>query len=301
MQKKVFFYSTLLALFFYVWFLSPQDAEAFRGVAERERIPIGSFSDGAAFKPPVSPGPAQPPKQQPRLPVNPDPAQVPTPVQPNPLQPVQPSPAEPGQESGQDNFRYTSPARGSSRSGGVNVTVLPGNPGLPGNNSPSSPKQPANPGSSQPRSPVNPDPEQPPIPAEPEVPSGLTSEEARALALLNEFRAENNLPPLKSHPGLVEIARLKAQDLVENNYFNHVSPTYGSIGQMLKKAGISYSNAAENLSKAGNINQAHLQLVYSTQGHRQIMLSPNLNFVGIGVLPLKNAPGIIMVQLFIKN
>lgn len=208
------------------------------------------------------------------------------PANPNP---VQPSPAEPDQKSGQDDFRYVIPARGHSRSGGVYVPVSPGNPSLPENNSPS------------PGQPSSPSPSPSPSPSEPEVPAGLTSQEAQAFALLNAFRAENNLPPLAIHPELVKVARLKAQDIVENNYFSHVSPTYGSIGQMLRSAGISYSSAAENLSKAGNINQAHLQLVYSTQGHRQIMLSPNYNYVGIGVLPLKNVPGIIMVQLFIKN
>jgi uncharacterized protein YkwD len=253
MQKKVLSYCMALAVFLFVLFLPLQDAEAFRGTVERERIPVGSIGRSADPQPPVVPNPEQP------------------------------LPKDPDQESGKDDFRYVSPARGRSRSGGVYVPVLPpGSPSLPEDNSPS-PGQPS------------------PSPSEPEVPAGLTSQEAQAFALLNEFRAENNLPPLKSHPQLVEVARLKAQDIVENNYFSHVSPTYGSIGQMLRGAGISYSSAAENLSKAGNIKQAHLQLVYSTQGHRQIMLSPNYNYVGIGVLPLKNVPGIIMVQLFIKN
>lgn len=116
--------------------------------------------------------------------------------------------------------------------------------------------------------------------------------------LLNEFRIENNLDPLQADYELTRVARLKAQDMVDHDYFSHVSPTYGSISQMLRNEGISFSRAAENLSKAGNVSQAHVQLVYSTKGHRQIMLNPNYNNVGIGVKPLKKTPGIVMVQLF---
>jgi uncharacterized protein YkwD len=126
----------------------------------------------------------------------------------------------------------------------------------------------------------------------------LTVDEAKAFALLNEFRTKNNLPPLQIHNGLVQVARLKAQDIIDHNYFSHVSPTYGSISQMLRNAGIPFTRAAENLSKAGNVYQAHIQLEYSTKGHRQIMLNPNYKNVGIGVLPLKKTPGIIMVQIF---
>lgn len=202
------------------------------------------------------------------------------PVVPNPRQPL-PTEPDQGQESGKEDFLYVSPVRGLNRSGGVYMLVSsPDSPSLPENSSPLPEK---------------------PSPSEPIVPAGLSPQEAQAFVLLNEFRAENKLPPLEHHPGLGEVARLKARDIVENGYFSHVSPTYGSIGQMLRGAGVPYRSAAENLSKAGNIHQAHLQLVYSTQGHRQIMLSPNYDYVGIGVLPLKNVPGIIMVQLFINN
>jgi uncharacterized protein YkwD len=52
---------------------------------------------------------------------------------------------------------------------------------------------------------------------------------------------------------------------------------------------------------ASSVYRAHLQLEFSTQGHRQIMLNANFNYVGIAVVPLKNTPGVNMVQIFIRQ
>jgi len=91
---------------------------------------------------------------------------------------------------------------------------------------------------------------------------------------------------------------MKARDMLDKNYFGHVSPTYGSLGKMLRDAGVTFSMAGENLSKASTVYRAHLQLEFSTQGHRQVMLNPGFNKVGIAVLPQGRTPGVLMVQIF---
>ncbi|MDO9536412.1 MAG: CAP domain-containing protein [Bacillota bacterium] len=195
--------------------------------------------------------------------------------------PTAPAPTSPGSGSGDGSQIISSPVRSTLDR---NTYVAPIAPPPPPPSSPTPSPAPS------PQPPAQ-------IPA---APSWLTAEEAKAFELLNKFRVDNNLPPLQIHSGVVNVARLKAHDIADNNYFSHVSPTYGTVPQMLKNAGISYSSAAENLSKAGTVSQAHIQLVYSTTGHRQIMLSPNYTHVGIGIVPLKNVPGIIMVQIFIR-
>ena len=312
----MFFYSVISALFLFVWLFPLQGTGAFRSSGTLEsgqddfRIisPVRSSRGGGDY---VRVLPGKPvfdftlPGSSGSQPTRPEP------IDPDPLRPqpsddplpdagaVQPPPSPPGSNPVQPQPPANSLSGRVRRPANSNPIQLQPLPELgPVQPSPS----PIDPNPPEPQlPPVDPVPVQPQFPAESEAPTGLTSQEARAFALLNEFRAENNLPPLKSHPELLEVARLKARDLVENNYFGHVSPTYGSIGQMLGHAGISFSSAAENLSKAGNIDQAHLQLVYSTEGHRQIMLGSNYDYVGIGILPLKNVPGIVMVQLFIKK
>jgi uncharacterized protein YkwD len=204
-------------------------------------------------------------------------------------EPALPSPKpELGQtESKTPVTSYLPIERTSRRSGGVYVppatspapSTIPSNPSLP------------------PSIPVDPPPSAQ-DPAASEAPSWLTADEAKAYALLNDFRIKNNLPPLQANYNLTRVARMKAQDIIDNNYFAHLSPTYGSIGQMLRNEGVPFTRAGENLSKAGNVSQAHLQLEYSTQGHRENMLSSGYNNVGIGILKLQKTPGIIMVQLF---
>ena len=207
------------------------------------------------------------------------------PAQPAPTQrrifrPPAPEPSQPSNNSGSSRFskserRYTP------------VLVPPGG----GTAVPSTPSVPV------------PDPAPTPPPPQqttdvPAAPSWLNANEARGYTLLNETRMKNNLEPVNISYQLTEVARMKAKDMIDNNYFAHVSPTYGSIGTMLRNAGITFKVAAENLSKAGNITQCHLQLEYSTAGHRQVMLSSNYHQVGIAVLPLKSAPGILMVQIY---
>ncbi|MDI3534272.1 MAG: hypothetical protein PWQ82_637 [Thermosediminibacterales bacterium] len=145
--------------------------------------------------------------------------------------------------------------------------------------------------------PTNPpsDGELPPIP---EPPAGLTEEEAKAYRLLNEFRVKNGVPPVEIDMEIVRVARMKAQDMVDNDYFGHVSPTYGSVGQMLRDNGISYSRAGECLARAGTITKAHLLLEYSTKGHREIMLRPDYTKVGIGVV--KEKYSVTLVEIFVK-
>ncbi|MDI6823933.1 MAG: CAP domain-containing protein [Bacillota bacterium] len=129
-------------------------------------------------------------------------------------------------------------------------------------------------------------------------PVALTAEEAIALQLVNQARAEAGLPPLTVDPVLTELARKKSQDMVVNNYFSHVSPTYGTAYQMEVAAGIRAPvMGAENIAKARNARYAHAMFM-SSQGHRSNILNPRHTHVGIGIVA--NGPyGIAETQLFI--
>ena len=68
------------------------------------------------------------------------------------------------------------------------------------------------------------------------------------LALVNQARAENGLSALSLNDSLSAVAQKKAEDMKNNNYFSHTSPTYGSPFDMIKNAGISYKSAGENIA-----------------------------------------------------
>ena len=80
--------------------------------------------------------------------------------------------------------------------------------------------------------------------------ASLTADELETFNLINQERNKNGLTSLKIDSEVQRVARIKAQDLVNNNYFAHESPTYGTPFNMLKNFGVSYKSAGENL--AGN-------------------------------------------------
>lgn len=131
---------------------------------------------------------------------------------------------------------------------------------------------------------------------QPSQPSALTADEQRMYQLVNEERAKQGLKPLAVDMELVKLARLKAKDMIDNNYFSHTSPTYGSPFDMMKNAGISFRTAGENLAGANTVERAHTNLMNSP-GHRANILNSSFTSAGIGVV--NGGPyGKMFVQLF---
>ncbi len=124
-------------------------------------------------------------------------------------------------------------------------------------------------------------------------------QETYMLELLNNERVQNGLKPLILNEKLVEAARLKSIDLVEKDYFDHYSPTYGTPFDLLEKLGIDFDKAGENL--AGNMDtlEVHRGLMAS-EGHRANILDSEYNQVGIGVVK-GGRYGRIYTQLFIDD
>lgn len=127
--------------------------------------------------------------------------------------------------------------------------------------------------------------------------SSLTSDELEVFNLINQQRANNGLPALKINNEVQRVARIKAQDLVDNNYFAHNSPTYGTPFNMLKSFGISYNSAGENI--AGNSsNSSAVTAWMNSSGHRANILNSSYNYTGIGVVSSPKY-GKVYVQMFI--
>ena len=125
----------------------------------------------------------------------------------------------------------------------------------------------------------------------------LSNDENQLLNLINEERTKNNLVKLEIDEQLQNLARLKAQDLVDNNYFSHISPTYGTPFEMLKSNNISYKTASENIAGNSDINLA-VQSLLNSETHKNNILSNEYNYTGIGVVD-SIAYGKIIVQLFV--
>ena len=125
----------------------------------------------------------------------------------------------------------------------------------------------------------------------------LTNDESELLTLINDERKKNNLTPLIIDENLQNVARLKAKDLVENNYFSHTSPTYGSPFEMLKNHNITYKIASENIAGNPSLSGA-LDSWISSESHKNNILNNDYNYTGIAVVD-SIAYGKVIVELFI--
>lgn len=117
------------------------------------------------------------------------------------------------------------------------------------------------------------------------------------LSKINEERQKNGLPPLTLDSLLTTTAQTKAKDMVENNYFSHTSPTYGSPFEMMQNAGITYIAAGENIAGNNNIDDA-INSFLTSEEHSKNILSNSYNYIGIGI-EKSNTYGYIIVLMFI--
>lgn len=129
--------------------------------------------------------------------------------------------------------------------------------------------------------------------------SSLTADELETFNLINQQRANNGLSALKVDNELQRVARIKAQDMVNNNYFDHNSPTYGTPFNMMKNFGITYKSAGENI--AGNSsNSGAVTAWMNSPGHRANILNSNYNYTGLAVVSSPRY-GKVYVQMFIRK
>jgi len=130
--------------------------------------------------------------------------------------------------------------------------------------------------------------------------NGLSVREKEMLKYVNEERTKAGLKPLQVDLELSRVARIKSQDMVDNGYFSHNSPTYGSPFEMITDFGIKYRAAGENIARNSSVLKAHESLMNS-EGHRKNILNENFTHIGIGIVDNKGAGGITVTQMFITK
>ncbi len=123
---------------------------------------------------------------------------------------------------------------------------------------------------------------------EPSSDADNLSYEKQVVELVNEQRAAYGLNPLTLSSKLSDVARLKSQDMHDNNYFSHTSPTYGSPFDMMKTFGISYRTAGENIAKGYATPEAVVNAWMNSEGHRANILNANYTTIGVGYVASGN-------------
>jgi uncharacterized YkwD family protein len=102
------------------------------------------------------------------------------------------------------------------------------------------------------------------------------------VTLVNQERAKAGLGALAANNSkLTNMALDKAKDMYNNNYFDHNSPTYGSPFDMMKKYGINFSYAGENIAKGQRTPQEVMTAWMNSSGHRANILNANYTTIGV--------------------
>ena len=102
---------------------------------------------------------------------------------------------------------------------------------------------------------------------------------------------------LTKNDDLMKTARMKAKDMVDNNYCAHKSPTYGSPSQMVKKYAKGVAYGGENIASGQKTAETAVTAWKNSDTHRAIMLKKNINCVGIGVAA--NSKGVLVWSLIV--
>lgn len=131
----------------------------------------------------------------------------------------------------------------------------------------------------------------------PTTDSSITSYEREVIRLVNQIRRENGLNELTYDWELCRVARIKSQDMKENGYFSHTSPTYGSPFQMMKSFGIRYKSAGENIAKGQPSPEAVVNAWMNSSGHRANILNSAFTHIGVGYA----SGGSYWTQMFISK
>ncbi|MBF2052688.1 MAG: hypothetical protein IGS03_04390 [Candidatus Sericytochromatia bacterium] len=103
------------------------------------------------------------------------------------------------------------------------------------------------------------------------------------LALVNADRRSMNLSQLNLDPALSQAAQSHSEDMVQNGFLGHNSPTHGTPQQQAARFGVS-DLVAQNISVSRSLANAQQELM-SSPAHRRTLLDPSHTHAGFGVQP----------------
>jgi len=102
--------------------------------------------------------------------------------------------------------------------------------------------------------------------------------------LTNEARTNNDLPALVANQKLVQAALAKGNDMIENNYFAHTSPSGITPWHWIDQAGYNYIYAGENLAIDFAASEDIFNAWMESPLHKDNILNSHYKDIGIGVV-----------------
>ena len=114
------------------------------------------------------------------------------------------------------------------------------------------------------------------------------SAEQKILELMNAKRTEAGLKPLTIDNTLVQVARYKSDNMIQNNFFSHTNPDGTKWTNWLQTIGYKYSTSGENIAYNTYDAVELFNQWWNSPGHRANMMNASYTKVGIGVVKGNN-------------
>jgi uncharacterized protein YkwD len=106
--------------------------------------------------------------------------------------------------------------------------------------------------------------------------------EAQVFSLVNAERAKEGIGPLARNGKLDAAAQRHSNDMACNNFMSHTGSDGSSPWDRMNQAGYDWIRAAENIAAGQSTPESVVAAwMNSTQGHRETILDPNLEDIGI--------------------
>lgn len=120
------------------------------------------------------------------------------------------------------------------------------------------------------------------------------------IRLTNEKRLANGVSPVTLNPLLSQAAQAKGADMLNKDYWAHVSPNGTQPWKFFKDKGYSYHYAGENLARDFSNPAAVVDAWIASKSHRDNLLSPKYKEIGIAVVEgdLSGVDTTLVIQFF---
>jgi uncharacterized protein YkwD len=121
--------------------------------------------------------------------------------------------------------------------------------------------------------------------------------EQHMISLVNSYRAQHGLAPLRANNALMHAARFHSRDMAENAYFDHASQDGEQFSQRLWRFGFRWSSAGEAIGEATGLTSSAaaadqaIMLWRQSPPHNKILLTSSFKAVGIGAWCTADAGG----------
>ena len=100
----------------------------------------------------------------------------------------------------------------------------------------------------------------------------------------NYIRAKYNLHPLKENPELTAAAYLKAYDMFNDQYWDHISPDGKTPWYFIRNTNYDFRFAGENLAKDFSSSEDVIAAWMESPDHRANILNPNYEDIGVAIV-----------------